>query len=93
MTQNEFAGGERVSGSSRLSQLSPLYGASGSYGNDEDGYAATMKRYGPASSAAGANAASSRFASLEDRGRSDWRRVSVPERGKDFKSLPRKYNR
>lgn len=36
---------------------------------------------------------SSRFGSLEDRGRSDWRRVSVPERGKDFKSLPRKYNR
>ena len=30
---------------------------------------------------------------LEDRGRSDWRRISVPERGKDFKSLPRKYNR
>lgn len=26
-------------------------------------------------------------------GRNDWRRISVPERGKDFKSLPRKYNR
>ena len=30
---------------------------------------------------------------LGERGRSDWRRISVPERGKDFKSLPRKYNR
>ena len=37
---------------------------------------------------------SSRFSTnLEDRTRSDWRRISVPERGKDFKSLPRKYNR
>ena len=36
----------------------------------------------------------SRFSTnLEDRTRSDWRRISVPERGKDFKSLPRKYNR
>jgi hypothetical protein len=30
---------------------------------------------------------------LDERARSDWRRISVPERGKDFKSLPRKYNR
>ena len=30
---------------------------------------------------------------LEDRTRGDWRRVSVPERGKDFKSLSKKYNR
>ena len=30
---------------------------------------------------------------LDERDRGDWRRVSVPERGKDFKSLPRKYNR
>jgi len=32
--------------------------------------------------------------SLKDRKRdgSDWRRISVPERGKDFNSLPRKYN-
>ena len=34
-----------------------------------------------------------RLASLDERGRADWRRISVPERGKDFKSLPRKYNR
>lgn len=32
-------------------------------------------------------------ASLDDKSRSDWRRVSVPERGKDFKSLSKKYNR
>ena len=31
--------------------------------------------------------------SLEDRTRSDWRRVSVPERGKDLRSLSKKYNR
>jgi len=31
--------------------------------------------------------------SLKDRNRQDWRRISVPERGKDFNSLPRKYNR
>ncbi len=31
--------------------------------------------------------------SLDERSRGDWRRISVPERGKDFKSLPRKYNR
>ncbi len=30
---------------------------------------------------------------LDLRDRGDWRRVSVPERGQDFKSLPRKYNR
>ena len=30
---------------------------------------------------------------LDDRNRADWRRVSVPERGKDFKSLSKKYNR
>lgn len=31
--------------------------------------------------------------SLKERNRQDWRRISVPERGKDFNSLPRKYNR
>ena len=33
--------------------------------------------------------------SIKDRKRdgSDWRRISVPERGKDFNSLPRKYTR
>jgi len=31
--------------------------------------------------------------SLRDRKRQDWRRISVPERGKDYSSLPRKYDR
>ena len=31
--------------------------------------------------------------SLKDRSRQSWRRISVPERGKDFNTLPRKYNR
>ena len=83
LTQNEFGPGGRLS-----SQLSPLYsGSSGYGGDDEGGYLSTTKRYGPG------GLSGSRYASLEDRGRSDWRRVSVPERGKDFKSLPRKYNR
>ena len=30
---------------------------------------------------------------LKERNRQDWRRISVPERGKDFNSLPRKYTR
>ena len=30
---------------------------------------------------------------FRDRKRDDWRRISVPERGKDFNSLPRKYTR
>jgi hypothetical protein len=30
---------------------------------------------------------------LNDRGRTDWRRVSVPERGKDYSSLQSKYKR
>ena len=81
LTQNEFGPGGRLS-----SQLSPLY-SSGYGGDDEGSYLNTTKRYGPG------GISGSRYASLEDRGRSDWRRVSVPERGKDFKSLPRKYNR
>ena len=31
--------------------------------------------------------------SLNDRGRTDWRRVSVPERGKDYSTLQSKYKR
>ena len=31
--------------------------------------------------------------SLKDRNRQSWRRISVPERGKDFNTLPRHYNR
>lgn len=36
---------------------------------------------------------SSRYSALDDKSRSDWRRVSVPERGNDLKSLSKKYNR
>ena len=36
---------------------------------------------------------SPRGSGLRDRKRDDWRRISVPERGKDFNSLPRKYTR
>jgi len=36
---------------------------------------------------------SSAATTLDDRNRADWRRTSVPERGKDYKSLSKKYNR
>jgi len=51
----------------------------------------TSSRYSAASEEERFNAAGS----LKDRKRdgSDWRRISVPERGKDFNSLPRKYSR
>jgi len=51
----------------------------------------TGSRYSAASEEERFNAAGS----LKDRKRdgSDWRRISVPERGKDFNSLPRKYTR
>ena len=34
-----------------------------------------------------------RSSGLTDRGRTDWRRVSVPERGKDYTSIQSKYKR
>ena len=43
--------------------------------------------------AAGAGGVAGGSASLKDRNRQSWRRISVPERGKDFNTLPRKYNR
>ena len=57
----------------------PSIGGMGSLGRSRDDDGLSLGRNG--------------LAGLEDRGRSDWRRISVPERGKDFKSLPRKYNR
>jgi len=55
------------------------------------GHLGTGSRYSAASEEERFNAAGS----LKDRKRdgSDWRRISVPERGKDFNSLPRKYSR
>ena len=80
LTQNEFS-------------RRPTTKGSRSAGEDylDDDFLLSKRSYG--TGGASSSASSSRFASLEDRGRSDWRRVSVPERGKDFKSLPRKYNR
>ena len=67
---------------------------------DDDDGSMFMSRFGPQTGGGGGfngGGAGGGFAGsgslMEDRGRGDWRRVSVPERGKDFKSLPRKYNR
>ena len=56
---------------------SPLT-AGGRLLSDDGGYGAGSTAYG---------------GSLKDRNRQSWRRISVPERGKDFNTLPRKYNR
>ena len=67
----------------------------GGFDDDEDDGSLFMSRFGPQSGGFGAGSGNNGgfMSSLEDRGRGDWRRISVPERGKDFKSLPRKYNR
>ena len=91
LTQNEF--GMRTT--PKLKTLRSIDGySSGTAGDDEF---ALMRpgSYTPSNlSSVTSSKPSSRFSTnLEDRTRTDWRRTSVPERGKDFKSLPRKYNR
>ena len=91
LTQNEF--GMRTT--PKLSSMRSVDGySSGTAGDDEFGLMRPGS-YTPTNlSSANSTKPSSRFSTnLEDRTRSDWRRTSVPERGKDFKSLPRKYNR
>lgn len=57
---------------------------------DPDDYMSSSRLGGGGTSSS--NSTSNRYSTLDDRSRADWRRVSVPERGKDFKSLS-KYNR
>ena len=93
LTQNDFMGGARPSsssiGSSSSSALRNMRTSSSSHGDDDIGLGSSRmgSGLGPRQQQ------QQQYNSLEDRGRSDWRRTSVPERGKDFKSLPRKYNR
>ena len=61
--------------------------------DDLSGSGVYKSRINPDSSLSSYSAQPSRYATLDDKSRSDWRRVSVPERGKDFKSLSKKYNR
>jgi hypothetical protein len=95
-TQNDFFNrGSRYTPSSSTSTLRSH--------ENEDLFGGAMLgggRYSAASAFAAAPSAASNGSllgnsrpRLDERGRSDWRRISVPERGKDFKSLPRKYNR
>lgn len=86
ITQNDFLG-PRSSGGGAAG-----LGTSGTRNlrskGDDDIFLGSSGRFG-----SGSRQQYNNSSSLEDRGRSDWRRISVPERGKDFKSLPRKYNR
>jgi hypothetical protein len=65
------------------------YGGSTDYGRSS-GYSGSIG-VGDRGSTSGSGYSGS--SSLNDRGRSDWRRVSVPERGKDYTSLQSKYKR
>ena len=64
------------------------YGGSSDYGRSS-GYSGSIGLGDRGSSGSGYSGSTS----LNDRGRSDWRRVSVPERGKDYSSLQSKYKR
>ena len=92
LTQNEF--GNRNTPKLNTGRSMDGYSSSGTTGEDDF---ALMRpgSYTPSNfSSTSSSKPSSRFSTnLEDRTRTDWRRTSVPERGKDFKSLPRKYNR
>ena len=92
LTQNEF--GARNAPKLNTGRSIDGYSSSGTTGEDDF---ALMRpgSYTPSNfSSTSSSKPSSRFSTnLEDRTRTDWRRTSVPERGKDFKSLPRKYNR
>ena len=91
LTQNEFSG--------RKTPKIPVVRSTDAYSNnasadDDFGLLRPGSFQTSALSSGASSTAKSRYSTnLEDRGRSDWRRTSVPERGKDFKSLPRKYNR
>lgn len=84
LTQSELGSGSGSSATRRLSSglRSPLTLP------DDDYY---MSRSNSSSKYTPMTTTSSSL--LDDRNRTDWRRVSVPERGKDFKSLSKKYNR
>ena len=90
LTQNEFG-----RNTPKIDTVRSLAGySSGNMGDDEFSLMRPGS-YTPSNlSSVSSSKPSSRFSTnLEDRTRTDWRRTSVPERGKDFKSLPRKYNR
>ena len=91
LTQNEFG----MRSTPKLSSMRSVDGYSSSTVGDDEFALMRPGSYTPSNiSSTSTSKPSSRFSTnLEDRTRSDWRRTSVPERGKDFKSLPRKYNR
>ena len=85
LTQNELVGSSGVSSTGTSGLRSGLRSSLRSpitiQDNDD-----ILSRISNSSKLSGSSA-------LDDRNRADWRRVSVPERGKDFKSLSKKYNR
>ena len=91
LTQNEFG----LRNTSKVNTVRSPDGYSSSTTADDEFGLMRPGSYTPSTlGSANSSKPSSRFSTnLEDRTRSDWRRISVPERGKDFKSLPRKYNR
>ena len=91
LTQNEFG----IRSTPKLSSMRSVDGYSSGVGGEDEFALMRPGSYTPSNlSSSNSSKPSSRFSTnLEDRTRSDWRRTSVPERGKDFKSLPRKYNR
>jgi hypothetical protein len=105
LTQNEFVRtSPRSSISGRLSagieeDSRIRYSDRGSSGSTGYGVGSSGSTgYGVGSSGStgygvGSSGYSSGSTSLNDRGRTDWRRVSVPERGKDYSTLQSKYKR
>lgn len=91
LTQNEFG----LRSTPKVNAVRSPDGYSSSTAADDEFGLMRPGSYTPSTLGSGnSSKPSSRFSTnLEDRPRSDWRRISVPERGKDFKSLPRKYNR
>ena len=81
-------GPDPLSPSQRYQPSRPLLSSAGRSGTQNEimrNSPLTVMRYDEDSGLSGGG--------FRDRKRDDWRRISVPERGKDFNSLPRKYTR
>ena len=88
---DRVSSGSGYGGSSDYGRSSGYSGSIGlgDRGSSGSGYSGSIGLGDRGSSGSGYSGSTS----LNDRGRSDWRRVSVPERGKDYSSLQSKYKR
>ena len=103
LTQNEFVrtsprssiSGRLSAGIEEDSRIRYSDRGSSGYGGGSTGYGSGSTGYGGGSSglSSGSTGYGGGSSSLNDRGRTDWRRVSVPERGKDYSILQSKYKR